>query len=356
MYDGTEGYSTVVGSRRAVMLLIQNWLRLDSPGSLRLAPPELIQMDEVGEFAFRFREPDSPAVAVVRHPQRMGIQVASRLQAEVMVGHRERQVQPLPELLWEPGFRFQAAGVNRTAGNPFNPTELAHLVTSAPLLASHQKALGTRVAVLDTGLRGQGQMLDFLDSARLGVRTISADDEHGHGTAVAAVIEKVSGTRAIIHPLRVLNKNCDGHSYEVFAGLTYALWSGAFHLINASLSAPVSGYCETTLGVSMEYLLRYCRANAGRSMPMLIAAAGNDPSKNSDYPATLDGAIVALADDAQGSLAQYNSKAPQGAIIMRAYGASDTQPLGNLQSLTGINSKLWGTSFAAAAITGAHVP
>lgn len=356
MCEGTEDYSTIVGPLHALRTLREFWFLLDYPRRVDLAPPELIRMDELGELAFRFSRPESPAVAVVRHPRLPGIEVASRLQAEVMVGHGGgRGFPPLPELLWEPGFRFQAAGAAPAAGNPFHMTELLRLASSAPHLTAQQRASGRDVAVLDSGLLGAGQMVDFLDSDQYGVRTTSANDAHGHGTAVAIVIQRVA-PNAVIHPLRVLNQNCQGHSYEVFAGLLYALWSGAFQLINASLSSPVSASCDSTLGKSIDYLLSYCRANAGHSMPALIAAAGNGFGAKSGYPARLDGAVVALALDAQGNPAGYNSTPPQGATTMTAYGAGPAQPLGNLGPLTGNATDLWGTSFAAAAITGAHLP
>ncbi|WP_267880651.1 MULTISPECIES: S8/S53 family peptidase [unclassified Streptomyces] len=263
----------------------------------------------------------------------------------------------LTHLLWEPGFQLQATQGGSGIPDPFDAGKLSDLVNSKPNIPSTKRAAGHRVAVLDTGVRGVvTDMVDFLDCDQHGVRVAAADDPHGHGTAVAKVIEAVEGS-AIIHPLRVLNKDKVGQSYEVLAGLMHALWSGQYDLINASLSTQLSESCDTSMGRSIDYTVRYCTRAV--DTPVLVAAAGNGNGASSGYPARVPESVVALALDTQGALAPYNSTPPQGATTESAYGGSDSDSLGDLNPMTGLTgpaASLWGTSFAAAVVSGAHLP
>ncbi|WP_326658867.1 S8/S53 family peptidase [Streptomyces canus] len=303
--------------------------------------------------------------AIPHHHPGLGIPATAQLQAELMVGRGyppiERFDYPYypwgPQLLWEPGFEFQAThqGSVNNPDRPFDSVQLSELVGSAPTIPADRRAGGPRVAVLDTGVRGAGaDMVDFINCAKQAVSTRPADDPHGHGSAVAQVIKAVQGG-AEIHPIRVLNEDNIGQSYEVLAGLMYALWSGQYHLINASLTTKKLGACATSLGRSIDHTVRYCSAMV--NLPMLVAAAGNDGSGTlSGYPARVPEAVVALALDNTGGRAAYNSTPPPGAVTAEAYGGSDTSPLGSLTHSTGSSISLWGTSFAAAVISGAYLP
>lgn len=199
------------------------------------------------------------------------------------------------------------------------PEKLRQLIESVPDIPADSKAAGLRVAVLDTGLLDEtASMVDFVGCDKEDPQTTAADDRHGHGTAVAHVIQAVNGN-AEIHPLRVLNENCEGHSYEVLAGMIWAVFSGKYDLINGSLSSPVSGACDSAFGRSIDYLLAYGRNMWGR-VPVLVAAAGNVEGEPSGYPARLHGAVVALALDKNAQHASYNSTPPPGSLNVAAYG------------------------------------
>ncbi|MEV5107968.1 S8/S53 family peptidase [Streptomyces massasporeus] len=356
MCEDTAGYSTVVGPRWQIDWLIENWQELRTPERLSIERPSIVEFREAErEVTDRFGG-ESPAIAVAYHHSGLGIPATAQLQAELMIapgGRLPFPYYPYPEgfqLLWEPGYQFHSAnqGDGSIPDNPFDAAELDRLVQSAPTVPTGRQASGHRVAVLDTGVRGASHdMLDFIKCDNAGIRRTPAADPHGHGTAVATVIKSVQGN-AEIHPVRVLNEKNKGQSYEVLAGLMYALWSGQYDLINASLTTDLSGPCATSVGRSVDYILRYCSAMA--NLPVLVAAAGNFGSKGAlcGYPARLPQAVVALAQDHTGQRAPYNCTPLNGAITEEAYGGSETRPLGH--------PSLWGTSFAAGAISGAYLP
>ncbi|MFG3381440.1 S8/S53 family peptidase [Streptomyces sp. NPDC047999] len=359
MCEDTAGYSTVVGPRWQIELLIEGWGELRTPERLHIERPRIVEFREVDrETADRFGG-ESPALAVAHHHSGLGIPGTAQLQAELMlmIDPRGRLRVPydypypgVSQLLWEPGYQFQSTdqGDASIPDDPFDATELDELVRSAPTVPTGSRARGHRVAVLDTGVRGAGHdMLDFIGCDNAGIRSTPAADPHGHGTAVATVIEAVQSD-ADVHPIRVLNEKKKGESYEVLAGLMYALWSGQYDLINASLTTTTSGQrCATSVGRSIDYILRYCSAMA--DLPVLVAAAGNDGSGTlCGYPARLPQAVVALARDHTGARAEYNCTPLEGAVTEEAYGGSQAHTLGH--------SNLWGTSFAAGAVSGAYLP
>jgi len=129
-----------------------------------------------------------------------------------------------------------------------------------------------------------------------------------------------------------------------------------FDVVNASLETATSGSCETSLGRSLNYLLSMCRAHSGHRLPVLVAAAGNDPNAPSRYPAILPGAVVAVALDASGNRASFNTPPRGGATVQEAFGGTQTDPLGDITRPGEPQEDLWGTSFAAGIVTGAYLP
>nr|BFD95442.1 hypothetical protein KitaXyl93_68020 [Kitasatospora sp. Xyl93] len=366
MWEDTADYSTVAGPRWAVEALLEFWHELETPRRFEVSHPRFVDLSRISERTTqRFNDSHSPAIAVARHRPGVGVQATARLQAEMMISPWWRYPMPpypaetgLP-LLWEPGFQFRAAHGGGGIPDPFDPAKLLALRESAPTIADHRKAAGRTVAVLDTGIRGVGgTMLDFLDCDVHGPQLVAADDPHGHGTAVAKIIETIRGN-AVINPVRVLDHRAEAKSYEVLAALMYTLFCGEYDLVNASLTTPVFGSSETALGRTIDFTLLACHANGVSPVPVLVAAAGNTRGKASGYPARVSEAVVVLAKDEQGRPARYNSTPPEQAITEWAYGGSTTDSLGDLNSLTGLTgagAQLWGTSFAAAVVSGAYLP
>jgi hypothetical protein len=300
---------------------------------------------------------------VIRQTRGIGVPLTRQLQVEFVVGGRG--LTELPQLICEPGysmFGMSAAtgGAGFTPQVTLDPHALNTIRQSLP--GNLQPAAGGRTAVLDTGIDPAqvpgcaATMIDFSKHALSGLKRVPAADANGHGTAMAQIIRAVN-TRAAITPIKVLSDLGGAHSYEVLSGLSYALHSGQFDCVVTCLGAPASGNCGTSFGITFEWMLGYCTSRLGGSTPPIIAAVGNNASKNSEYPAKIAGVVVAVATDAQGNDADYNSILPAHAHAVRAYGGTSTTPVGTITgSVSSQAGDLWGSSIAAAAIAGHHLP
>lgn len=353
MCTDDQDFSTIVGPRSSVERLQEIFSKLLAYDRHDISEPRVVDLSAVHDA---FYDPASPTVAVVYHPEGEGFRVTASIQAELLGGHAFHGIPPMPELFCEPGYEYGAAAPVLGPHVQLDATGLQRLDSTAKSMSLAGVAVGNRVAVLDTGCRNSpNQMVDF----RAGAPSRGpSDDDNGHGTAVAEVITSINAN-ADLYPLRVLGSNGKGRSYEVLAGVAYALWSGEFDVINASLTSATASPCEHALGTSIDYILRTA-ANAGRREPMIVAAAGNQNGKRSGYPAVLPGAVVAMAlegDAIDGyTPAAYNSAPPLNANTQEAFGGSPTDPVGTVTPTGGSPGPLYGTSFAAAGITGALVP
>src|SRR5215211_5992282 len=209
MCEDVEGYTTVVGPLWEVKQFRERWSEFATFQRFDLDQPEprLIDLAELeGHVGDQFRDGSAPAVAVVAHSAGVGFRFAAQLQAELLIGNDQRGLSRLPELLCEPGFRFQAAQGGGGPNPALDPQKLAQVVASAPAIPASDRVGGQRVALLDTGLQATPHtMVDFIDSYNQGVRSLPLpDDQHGHGTAVAEIIQTTQPS-ADIYPLRVLN-------------------------------------------------------------------------------------------------------------------------------------------------------
>jgi hypothetical protein len=214
--------------------------------------------------------------------------------------------------------------------------------------------------VLDTGhlsAHGAPHMVDMVGGQPMAGSP--AQDAHGHGTSIHDLVDHVAAIRGVnvmIESVRVVDHNLTS-SYEMLCGLDYALWSGEFDLVNASLSANVPGGCPTMLGTSMELILAICRSN-GRPTPTVVAAAGNTISKQKfGYPARLTGTVVVQAWDSPGHPAHYNVPVPPGLAPVWALGG-DASPKDTFGRITrgAVVEEMFGTSYAAALVTGMLLP
>jgi Subtilase family len=356
MCNNGSGNSVICGPRRQVVEFVEFWTRsatMERFGS-QVHPPKLIDLTVLD---WLFKNPDSPAIAVMHHAPGIGIPLTRQLQVEFMVG--SSYFHPLPELICEPGQPFHGT---HSAGGGSTSSPQVHLDTmglariSRSLPSISDPAPGRRVALLDTGLdptqvKCAASMVDFTDIDNQGVRITTPADPHGHGTAMAQIVLDIKPA-ADIEPIRVLNDANEGESYEILASLQYALYSNKFDCVMACLSAPAFSTCESSLGRSIEWMLSYANMQPQIAVPMVVAAAGNDgPQTNSQYLAQMAGVIVAEAEDENGNYATYNSAPPPNAVTRRAYGGTSALPVGDIAN----SEPLYGTSIAAAAITGAYL-
>lgn len=347
MCELDPGYTTIVGPTAQVWRLQERWFQLEAVRNLQLGRLEVHDLAELGRA---FRDPEVPLVAVVRHPESVGSQVADALQAELTAN-------PYLEagrVLCEPGFRVRAATASGSAGPAVVTLDSQRVLSGHTLVAQVRPPVGPKVALLDSGdSNNPRDSVVFTSGAPYTARAV---DEFGHGTAIADII-RVGKPQAEIFPVNVLDSAGTCPSYDLLNGLIYCLWSDEdFDIVNASLTSASAGPCPSSLGKTIAYL-DALRGTTGSSRPVLVAAAGNAPQTlRLGYPALLSSAIVVTALDWSGGPAPYNlSGLPPSQHQVQAPGATASAPFGVATSSSGTAWPLFGTSFAAAFVTAALV-
>jgi len=220
------------------------------------------------------------------------------------------------------------------------------------LQSIHEHVLGTgvTVAVIDTGVKSDHEALagsviggpDYIDNDGNPDDSANGEDDDwdgdfdegaGHGTMVAGIIH-LTAPGATIMPIRALDDEGHGISFDVAKGIRYAVQNGA-HVINMSFG--LLSTCET-----IAHELAFAEA-AG---VLMIGAAGNDGSENPPYFPAIDPSVVSVAaldsSDVKASFSNFHSdvgtSAPGDGILAPFYDGS--YALGA------------GTSFAAPFISG----
>ena len=165
---------------------------------------------------------------------------------------------------------------------------------------------GKTIAVIDTGVNADSpalrrqlrQQLSFVDDE-------PADDENGHGTAVAAVALAIAPD-AFVVSLKVLNRNGVGSLYDVLRALK---WVGDHtadvDVVNLSLGSSRCGgsdECPSCLAV----------VELQRRGLLIAAAAGNEgPDRGTlSCPGASSGALAVAAIDRQGRPTRWSSRGP----------------------------------------------
>lgn len=165
---------------------------------------------------------------------------------------------------------------------------------------------GATVAVIDTGVSRVSDLAqtpfvpgyDFVDD------DADATDLHGHGTHVAGTIAQstnnslgVAGIayKAKIMPIRVLDANGFGNVADIAEGIRFAADHGAT-VINMSLGGRSSA-------TTMQDAVRYAHDKG----VTVIAAAGNDGSSGSSYPARYEHVVGVSALGPTGEKAPYSN-------------------------------------------------
>jgi serine protease len=211
-------------------------------------------------------------------------------------------------------------------------------------------SIGSRylnVAVLDTGVD-----LDHPDLARklvAGLDVVNgdsvADDDHGHGTAVAGVAAArtdnalgVAGIawRSTIMPVKVLKNDGSGTDSDIVAGIVWAVDNGA-DVVNLSLGGPGA---SPALDAAVDYALE-------RNV-VVVAAAGNEGTDEPSYPAASPGAVGVGATGTTGRLASFSNYGDWVDLVAPGVGVWSTVRGGSYGTWSG-------TSFATPLATGAAV-
>ncbi len=165
---------------------------------------------------------------------------------------------------------------------------------------------GVTVAVIDTGVT---RVSDLAETAFVpGFDFVDDDDDatdlHGHGTHVAGTIAQstnngigVAGVafKAKIMPIRVLDANGFGNVADIAEGIRFAADHGAT-VINMSLGG-------RSAAATMQDAVTYAHDKG----VTIVAAAGNDGSSGSSYPARYEHVIGVSAVGPSGDKAPYSN-------------------------------------------------
>jgi hypothetical protein len=169
---------------------------------------------------------------------------------------------------------------------------------------AHQMSTGTStvVAVLDTGLQVEhaslaGRIaaggLDLVDGDRTPSDVSNGIDEDddglvdeasGHGTHVAGIVLAVAPDSRVL-PVRVLNSDGTGFTFDVAEGVRHAVAAGA-DVVNLSLGSTADSE-----------LLREVLAQAAEKVTV-VASAGNDGTTRPRYPAAYEDVLSVASVDA----------------------------------------------------------
>ncbi len=244
-------------------------------------------------------------------------------------------------------------------------------------MIDYKTAATVRVAVVDSGVDAthpdlQGKILDGYnyveyDSSGRKYSTDDASDDNGHGTHVAGIIAAVSNnsmgisgvTGALdvqILPVKVLDDEGNGTTYDVVKGIKYAADNGA-DFINLSLG---SNYASAVEEAAVDYALS--------KGSLCIAASGNDGADvSTSFPAAYDNVMAIGSIDSQDERSYFSNygqgldlTAPGSAILSTvpercaaALQAEGRKVFGN--SREGYYAILSGTSMATPCATGVAV-
>ena len=162
------------------------------------------------------------------------------------------------------------------------------------------------IAVVDSGVQANhpdlaGRVLagyDFVNNDS------DASDDNGHGTAVSGVAA-AQGNDAIgvagaawnvsILPVKTMNSSGSGSYSAIANGITYAADRGA-KIINLSLGGSLS---SSTLQSAVSY--------AWNKGALIVAAAGNNGSSTTVYPAAYPNVVAVSATTSSDTLASFSS-------------------------------------------------
>lgn len=175
---------------------------------------------------------------------------------------------------------------------------------------------------------------------------VSAKDDHSHGTFVAGIIgantNNASGMAGVcwlckIMPVKVLDNTGSGSTYDVAAGINWAVANGA-DVINLSLGAP-SGIASLQTAVDAAW-------TAG---VIVVAASGNDNGPVL-FPAAYPNAVAVGANNSAGARSSFSNYGPE--LDVMAPGESVLSVLCACNGMGGGYGTGDGTSFASPHVAG----
>ena len=171
------------------------------------------------------------------------------------------------------------------------------------------------VAVIDTGIAYENykqyhkledlENTKFISPYNFVNNTKHANDDNGHGSHVAGTIAQTTNNgkgvagiahNAVIMPVKALNSSGQGRLSDIADAVRYSADNGA-KIINMSLGSPFGS----------KILSEACKYASGKGV-LIVCAAGNDNSKNPNYPASYKYCIGVSAIRYDNTLTVYSNK------------------------------------------------
>jgi hypothetical protein len=224
-----------------------------------------------------------------------------------------------PDLLLsiEPNLIFSVAALGPVTKFRFDSTMRTTYQTLVNVPAAHSAGFtgkGAKVAVLDTGIEGAGSSLNP-GTNFFTLKGAAADDDQGHGTAIASIIDDVAPDADLI-PIKIANSSGQTDLWLLEAGLFAANAAGA-NVTNISLEYGLMTQCPkchtATLssGKVRSFVLEHS-IKVHRTTSCVLAATGNSGLKSIAYPAACPGVVAVASVNSSDSLSAFSNHDPTG--------------------------------------------
>ena len=195
---------------------------------------------------------------------------------------------------------------------------------------SAYEGTGVNVAVIDTGIDLQHSDLNVLGGATFVPRSISYDDDNGHGSHVAGIIAARNNAIGVVgvapeadlYAVKVLDKRGSGYVSNVILGIEWAI-DHNMDVINMSLGS----------NTGSQFL--YDALEIAKIKGILsIAAAGND-SGPVDFPGAYNNTVGVGATDQLNKIAWFSSFGPEIDVVAPGVNIYSTSKANDYKTLSG---------------------
>jgi hypothetical protein len=187
------------------------------------------------------------------------------------------------------------------------------------------------VAVIDSGVDTDAIGAKCVTGVNAVDKSDDVTDTYGHGTAVASIIDKNTGSGISILPIKTM----DANNNATITAISYAIWYAADHadIINMSMG------CVSESAASLRFWNDGIDRAIKNNVPFIVSAGNEAASTDNIYPACYEPCWTVGAIDANQEIADFSN-----------YGNIDFVAPGVNMYLTGVggSSRIGsGTSFSA---------